>query len=264
LRRIESLGVGLGYREPYHSLLQRKDCIVRFIEVIPENFLFVRKEIEELAKRYPVVMHSVGLSVGGDLDINRLTRLIGFMKIVSSRWLSEHASFTRAGGLEIGHLTPLPYNDQAIKKILDNLEKIKSLIETPFLIENITYDFVWPNNPMSEAQFLSRIVEEANIGLLLDLENVYNNSVNFKFNPYSFLGDLPLERLGQIHLAGGRVLRGRRRDTHDNIVEEEVWKMLEWVRDRYRIPSASIEWDQNFPSEDVLLAQIERASEILR
>ena len=233
------------------------------MEVIPENFFFSRGTVKTLTERFPIVLHSVGLSLGSSLKINHVEQLKELIALSSAHWLSDHVSYTHVNGLEIGHLTPVPFTEEAALKIIENLRRVKDAVSCPVAIENITYQFRWPNNEMSEAQFLTTILEEADVGLLLDVENVYNNATNHRYDAVDFIDRLPLNRLFQIHLAGGRWKENRRLDTHDNIVEEEVWALLRHVRSRVMIPAVTLEWDRNLPPFDVILEQLSRARAIV-
>jgi uncharacterized protein (UPF0276 family) len=259
------LGVGLGYRLPLHDEIIKNADRIDFLEFISDQYLYASSEklgrLDALRERFPLIPHGVGLSVGtaGALDGDYLSRLASVAERVQAPWLSDHLSFTKVPETDVEQLTPLWFTDESLATVCRNLRQLKTVIDRPFLLENITYYFTLPENDMTEAQFLTRVLEETDTGLLLDVNNVWVNSVNHGFDPYEFLDAIPLERAVQIHLAGGRQVGDMIVDTHSTPVSEPVWELLDYVLDRAPIKAILLEWDQDWPEFEVLMQHLERA-----
>jgi uncharacterized protein (UPF0276 family) len=174
-------------------------------------------------------------------------------------WFSDHLAFTKVPGADIGQLTQLWFTQESLEVVCRNIRQVKALIGAPLLLENITYYFPLPNAEITEAQFITRALDETDCGMLLDVNNIHINSMNLDFDPFAFIESLPLERVVQIHLAGGARCGSMVVDTHSTAVREEVWDLLEFVLDRVSVKGIILEWDQDFPAFDVLTEHLERA-----
>jgi uncharacterized protein (UPF0276 family) len=163
-------------------------------------------------------------------------------------WYTDHLCFTRVPGYNLGQLTPLQFSEQSAELVVRNIRRVKERIACPLLLENIAYRFTVPGDDLSEAEFLSGVVEAADIGILLDLCNLYVNSANYGYDPYEFLERIPMDRVVQLHLAGGVKTNGLWSDTHSQPVPKEVFELMEWVLRRAPVRAALLERDSNFPS----------------
>jgi uncharacterized protein len=267
---IPFLGVGLSYRWELQPHLARGNPGVDWLEVTPEHFLPLTEDatrrLELLAKRFPIAGHSLELSVGSDgVDapgyregVDRIARL------TKSVWHGDHVCFTRVGGLPLRALTPVPRVEEALETCVRNIRRVQAELGRPFVVENIAWLFDDAQSTLDEADFLRRLVTEADCGLLLDLHNLYCNAVNRKFDPYRYLEKLPLERVVQIHLAGGTTMEGLRLDSHSECSPEEVWRLLESVAPRCPVRGVNFEMDSNFPPFERLVEELARARAILR
>jgi uncharacterized protein len=262
---LPRLGVGLGYRQPLHGDILANVDRIDFLEIISDQYLYVAPDrydrLRGLRERFPIVPHGVGLSIGtaGPLDTDYLDRLAGVVAACGAPWFSDHLSFTKVPDTDIEQLMPLWFTQESLDAVCRNLNQLKSRIDTPFLLENITYYFPIPDSEMTEAEFITRVVEETDTGLLLDLNNVWVNSVNHGFDPYEFLRSIPLHRTVQIHLAGGQVVDSLLIDTHSRPVQEPVWDLLSYVLARVPVKAILLEWDQDWPAFEQLLAHLDRA-----
>jgi len=263
------LGVGLSYRWGLNAFLARAPQGVDWLEITPEHFLPLtddaRARLAVLAKRFPLVGHSLELSVGSDAPepayraaVREVADAGGFT------WHGDHLCFTHARAMPIRALTPLPFTDEAVEAAVRNIREIQDMLGRPFVLENIAYYFGNPLSRMDEAEFLCRVLEGADCGLLLDLHNLHTNAVNHHFDPYRFLARLPLERVVQIHLAGGASVEGLWLDTHSNCSPDEVWALLEHVAPRCPVRGVNFEMDSNFPPFPRLVAELDHARGILR
>jgi uncharacterized protein (UPF0276 family) len=259
------LGVGLGYRLPLHDDIIANAHRIDFLEFISDQYLYASSEkldrLTALREHFPLLPHGVGLSVGtaGALDDDYLKRLSSVGDLVDAHWLSDHLSFTKVPDTDIEQLTPLWFTEESLATVVRNMRQLRTVIDRPFLLENITYYFTLPDNDMTEAQFITRALEATDSGLLLDINNVWVNSVNHKFDPYEFLDSIPLERTLQIHLAGGKQVKDMVVDTHSTPVSEPVWDMLDYVLDRAPVKAILLEWDQDWPEFEVLMQHLDRA-----
>jgi uncharacterized protein (UPF0276 family) len=163
----------------------------------------------------------------------------------------------------VEQLTPLWFTEESLDAVLKNLTAVKNVCPQPFLLENISYYFAMSDNDMTEAEFLTRTLEESDTGLLLDVNNVWINSVNLNFDPFEFLDSIPLDRTVQIHLAGGCQVEDIIVDTHNTAVVEPVWDLLSYVLDRTEVKAILLEWDQDWPEFSVLVDHLDRAREML-
>lgn len=155
---------------------------------------------------------------------------------------------TRAGRIDIGHLAPVPMTEEMLEIVCENIKRAKSAVAAPFIIENIAYTLRLPGAEMSESEFLTRVVERTDSGLLLDLMNLHANSRNHGYDPYEFLASIPIERVVQVHIIGGHYHHGVLIDSHSQRTPVEVWEMLEFVARRTEIKAVLIEWDEHGPA----------------
>jgi uncharacterized protein (UPF0276 family) len=263
---VERLGVGLGYRPQLRTAIEAHLSDVDFVEVISEG-CFQAAEAEHIAAlsdSIPVVCHGLHLSVGTaePLDRGYVGELRRMRRRVGPRWLSDHLSMSRAGPVNLGHLAPLDFSHDAVELVTAKIEQLSREVGT-FLLENITYYFALPGMEMTEAEFITAVLESADCGLLLDLNNLYMNARNHGYDPYAFLDSIPLDRVVEIHLAGGQRRGKLWIDTHGQPVTDEVWAYLAYVCARTEIAAVLLERDQNFPPFEELTAELRRARTIL-
>lgn len=271
MREPHALGVGLGYRQELKTTIMGASDRIDFLELLTDQYMDMppRKESEarELAVAFPLVLHGVDLSVGTDQPPNMdyVRKINQVASWANPEWISDHLCFTQVPGINLGQLTPLSFNDEAVAVAARNIRLVARELEQPFAVENISYYFSSPRSTMTEAEFLTRVVEEADCYILLDLTNVVNNAVNNSYDAEDFLNRIPLERVLQIHLAGGYWQDGVLLDTHSHPVPSDVLELLR--RSAPRMPglkAVMIERDQNFPPGDELLLELDHVRELLR
>jgi uncharacterized protein (UPF0276 family) len=176
---------------------------------------------------------------------------------VGAPLVSEHLAFVRAGGLASGHLLALPRTPEALAVVVANVRAARDALPVPLALENVSCLFEWPDARMSEAEFLARVLEEADVGLLLDVANLHANARNHRFDPLAFLDRVPLHRLAYVHVGGGREHGGIYRDTHAAAVVPEVLALLAEVCRRTPVPGVLLERDDDFPDEAALGAELD-------
>lgn len=268
------LGAGIGYRRAYREALLGPTPGPDVLEVMPEHFYARPDELAALAERYPLVFHAVGLSIGTAVDDPRgdeltraqLPRLRALIRAAEPLFLSEHLAFTRSpSGIDLGHLCPLPCNEESFALVAERIRVWQDALEVPIALENIAHPFVWPGDTMSEATFFQRLVDETQCGLHLDVTNLLYDARNFRRAPESLLMEYPIESAWALHLAGG-IHSARDRfwlDTHDQPVDEEAFGLLPRLRGVSPLRVAIVERDRRLPALPELLAEARRAADLL-
>ncbi len=270
LRDLPTLGVGLGFREPFRSDLFLARDRVDFLEITADHYLDASPEKERelalLADHFTLIPHGLNLSLGGaeGLDPAYLAKLAVLVHRLNPPWWSEHVAFTRAGGIDIGHLAPVPFSNEALDVLGSNIAEAREQIDIPLIVENITYTIALPGAEMGEADFLARLTDRAGCGLLLDVTNLHINAVNHGFDPLEVLDRLPLDRVVQLHFAGGEWHGGRLVDSHARPAPPEVWELLEEVVARAPVKGIILERDDDLPAFGELLDELDRARAIMK
>jgi len=267
-KSLPVLGIGLGLRrELAESTFENRDKI-DWLEIVPENYMdlggMARERLETALEAFPLVTHGVNLSVGSVDDLNQdyLKSLKRLLDKIKAPWFSDHLCFTSVGGKYLHDLLPLPCSKEAVKHVVDRIKIVQSYIERPFLVENISYYMSMPGSHMAEVDFLAEILEKADCGLLLDVNNVYVNSINHNFDPYKYLDKLPLSRTVQIHVAGHTHGEEMIIDTHGNPVIEPVFELLDYVLGETTVNAVMLERDQNYPQFSDILAELDQMRSI--
>ncbi len=266
---LKPLGAGIGLRRDFYEQLPSTSRALDWVEIVPENFLTVggrsQRALAACRERWTVLPHGVGLNVGGaePLDEDYLTRLTALVKRVDSPFFSDHLCYSRLGGRYLHDLLPLPFSEAAVEHVVPRVREVMARVERPFLLENPSYYARMPGGTLEEATFLRRVVEEADCGLLLDVNNVYVNAQNHGYDSRAFVDALPLERVVQVHLAGHTRMPDVIIDTHGEAVCDDVWSLYRYVLARTGAVSTLIEWDQDIPSMDAVLDEADRARALL-
>lgn len=270
LRAASRLGVGLGYRPEIARDILRRCEEIEVVEILADRVLRGGKrdwdEIRDLSKIITVIPHGVNLSIGSVdclQDAGYLKALERLCRRGRFPYYSDHFALTKVSGRDLGHLTPLWRTREQLEVVVRNVVAIQERLDRPLVLETITVPFEIPGGQLSWSDFFNAAVERTGCGLLLDLTNVFINGANHGFEPASFLEDLDLDAVIQIHLAGG-VRRGRRWiDSHSAPVQEEVWKLFAAFAPRCpNLKAVIIERDSGFADWSALLAEVRRAKRI--
>jgi uncharacterized protein len=270
-KNLPYLGVGLGCRDALlPDILTHRESI-DWLELVPENYmgrqgLHLEKLEWLLEADFPLVSHGVSLSIGSapmagelhGLDPVYLNELEAFLHKIEAPWFSDHLSFSRVNGQYLNELLALPHTQEAADIVVRNIHVLQQHIQQPFLLENISYYLRPYAQDMSEAQWITTIVEAADCGLMLDINNVYVNSKNLNQDPIAFLDQLPLERVVQVHIAGHFKQEDFIIDTHGAPVCEEVYALFEALMERCEPLAVLLERDNDFPPFQDLLAELEQ------
>jgi uncharacterized protein (UPF0276 family) len=265
MKDLPKLGVGLGFREQMRSEIFLNRDHIDFLEITSDHYLDAiggkREELDVLQQHFTLIPHSLDLSLGSaeGIDDRYLDKLAGLVDRVRPPWFSDHICFTRSGGISIGHLAPLPFTREALDTLIRNIGYVKKRMDVPLVLENITYNVRMPSAEMSEGEFIRRVLEETDSGMLLDVTNLYINSVNLGFDWRDFLEELPLERVVQLHFVGSRNVSGRLIDAHADPTGVEIWNVFREVCVRCDIKGAILERDENYPGFAEILNELETA-----
>ncbi|PWK03922.1 DUF692 domain-containing protein [Tumebacillus permanentifrigoris] len=256
-------GVGIGYRSQFTNtpelLLQHVD----FLEYNQRpNLEAVQADLGPFLGKLPVVIHSINLSLGSveppaEQRVEALKRTADF---VNASWVSEHLSYSRVGDIEIENFIALPYTDEAIEVASKHILDLQNFLGRPMIMENVTHHITWPVKQYSEAEFIKRVMLSADCGLLLDVTNLYLNSVVHKYDPIEYLKTIPRDRVVQLHLAGHTETDGELVDSHVGGIDPKVMELTEWVMDNTSCDAMIIERDNQLETfndvlEDVALCR---------
>ena len=216
------------------------------------------------AERWPLVSHSVSLSLGGPdpLDPALLTGIEALRRQVDFAWWSDHLCYSSAHGVQFLDLLSLPAHEEAIEHTARRIREAQARVDAPLLVENISYYAHMPGSVLDDAAFTRAVVERADCGLLLDVNNVYVNSLNHGFDPRACIDVMPLERVRQLHLAGHSRVEELVIDTHTGPIVDEVWALHRYtLRRAGRLIPTLVEWDLEIPPLDEVLDEVDRARE---
>lgn len=264
-------GAGLGMRRTQMGpLLSLEPGSIDFMEVAPENWIGVGgrfgRQFRELAQRQPVVLHGLSLDIGGPdpIDIALVQSVKALMAEIEAPLYSEHLSYCAAGG-HLYDLLPIPFTEEAVRHVAARVRQVQDIIGQPLVLENASY-YAQPHRDLGEAEFICAVLEESGCDLLLDVNNIYVNSINHCYDPIEFLDSLPLERTRYIHVAGHYdEADDLKVDTHGADVIDPVWSLLAQAYRRLGPVPTLLERDFNLPPLAKLLeevAQVARLQEV--
>ncbi|MFC3384123.1 DUF692 domain-containing protein [Couchioplanes azureus] len=259
---MPAYGVGIGWRPEISGYVAALPGL-RFTEVVAES-LHAHAELprglaELRARGVSVVPHGVKLSLGGaePVDPARVGHLAAVARRLDAPLVSEHIAFVRAGGVEAGHLLPVPRSREAVDAVVANVRRTREELDVPLALEPIAALFDWPDDELDEGAFLTEILERTDALLLLDVANVYANARNRGTDPAALLDRLPLDRIAYCHVAGGSAHDGVYHDTHTDAVPREVLDLVAELCRRHRPPALMLERDGAYPPAAELSAELD-------
>ncbi len=264
---VPDLGVGAGLRVPHYGYVLREEPAMGFFEVISENFFGggkPRYHLERFCERYPMILHGVALSIGAPEEPDRdyLKKLKELVRLVKPAWVSDHFCWSGAGGAHLHDLLPLPFNEEAVRRVAERARMVQDYLEVPFGLENTSSYLTFKGSTMTEWQFVSEVVERADCGLMFDVNNVYVSAYNHGFDPLDFLRGVPHERILQIHIAGHTNFGTHIIDTHIGPLIDPV---LDLYRETIRLAgpiSTLLEWDDRIPEFPRLAEEVRRVTAV--
>lgn len=273
LPRPVPVAAGIGLREPHREAFVAAGCPIPWVEIHPENYLVPGGPrlagILRVRRDMAVSCHGVGLSLGsaGGLDPDHLMRLRALYDRLEPGLISEHLSWSVTDATYLNDLLPLPYTEDSLDRVRRNIDHAQDAFGRRILVENPAACLAFADSVIPEAEFLAELAARTGCGLLLDVNNLYVSSANLGFDPSAWLDAIPAEAVGELHLAGhARMTLGGEElliDDHGSAVGEPVMALCAEVLDRIGPRPVLIEWDNDLPPLDGLLAEAGRAQRLL-
>ena len=258
-------GVGIGLRAPHLDSIRRQRPAVPWFELLADNHFAdggpTVTMVDAIREDYPLTMHCVGMNLGGvePLNTDYLRRVRRLMHRCEPAQVSDHVCFTAAGGVDHHDLLPLPYTEESLHHLAGRISQVQDFLQCPILVENASAYLRYRHSTISEPEFLGALADEADCGLLLDINNIYVNQVNLGYPGDQFLRTLPMERVAEVHLAGFEDRGGFLVDAHNNRVADPVWTLFEQLQTLKPDLPTLIEWDNDLPDLAVLLDEADKA-----
>jgi uncharacterized protein (UPF0276 family) len=249
-------GVGIGLRIPHYRHIFEKKPVVDWFEIISENFMVdggrPLHTLDQILERYRVVQHGVSMYFGSAEPLNRehLRRLKTLVKRTGTPWLTDHLCWGSVDGRYSHDLLPMPYTFEAARRTAQKIREARDFLEVPICVENVSSYAEYHVSQMTEWEFLNEVVEDADCGILLDVNNIYVSSRNHNFDPLDYLNSVSAERVAQIHIAGHSTYEKYILDTHDHPVIDPVWRIYAKAIECIGPTATLLEWDDQIPSFD--------------
>jgi len=265
-------GAGLGLRrEKLNEMLEAmhtdKLSPTSFMEVAPENWINVGgsfgKKFRQFTEKYDFICHGLSLSIGSPAPLDeKFVKDIGaFMKIHGIKYYSEHLTYCSDDG-HLYDLLPIPFTEEAVHYVAERIRRVQDILQQEISMENASYYTPAPGQEMQEIEFINAVLDEANCGLLIDINNIYVNSVNHLYDPIEFLKQLPAKRIRYAHIAGHfNEAEDLIVDTHGSDVIEPVWDILESAYQHFGVFPTLLERDFNIPALPELLTEVTRIAQ---
>ena len=262
--------IGIGYRKDFSdAFLESSILKPDFIEVAPENWMeiggFWKQQLKKAVERYPLFCHGLSLSVGSPegIDIGFVKKVKQFLEDFQVSVYSEHLTFSKVDNAHLYDLLPIPFTQDAINRVVENIKQVQDLLGRRLILENGSYYTVLKAE-MSEEDFINEIVKRSDCELLLDVNNVYVNAFNHRYNAKNFISKMPLDRVKYIHMAGHlKVNENLIIDTHGSKIIDPVYELIEFtMRKLKRDIPVLLERDFNIPELSILQAEIDALRKI--
>ncbi len=266
---LPDLGVGLGLRTVHYAHIAETQPEVDWFEILSDNYMQTGGRplewLDAIADRYPVAMHGVSLSIGSTDPLNRayLTELRALRDRCRARWVSDHLCWTGVGGKNTHDLLPMPYTEEALHHVTARVRAVQDFLGAPLALENPSTYVEFSDGEMPEWEFLARLADSADCGILLDVNNVYVSAYNHGFDPHEYLAAIPFDRVVQFHVAGHTNHGTHIVDSHIGPVIDDVWRLLGESWRKAGGASVLLEWDAEIPSFEATHAEALRAKEFV-
>lgn len=268
-------GPGVGFKPQHFNDIIEHPGVVEWLEVHAENYMGdggrPHAQLRHLADLYPISVHGVGLSIGGEdpPDSEHLARLKHLMDWLRPAQFSEHLAWSTHDDVFLNDLLPLPYTDATLARTVDHIDEAQTTLGRRILLENPSSYIAFESSKMAETEFLCALVERTGCGLLLDINNVFVSAANLGHDPKAYIDALPLKSVEEIHLAGhendhSKHDRAVLIDSHNCPVAEPVWALFEHVVSQCGPKPSLIEWDKDVPDWPVLDAEVSRVANVLK
>ena len=276
VREVSDVGIlaGTSFKHQHLSAILADGLTRGFFEVHAENYMGAggppHRALSAIRENYSLSIHGVCMSIGGPgaLDRKHLERFRDLVARYEPALVSEHLAWSSHGGTFFNDLLPLPYTEETLRHVCEHITQVQEAIKRPILLENPSTYVAFASSTMSETDFIRAVAGHTGCGLLLDLNNVFVSAINHGFSPETYLAEFPLERIGEMHLAGHDEQVDDENallliDSHDRAVAEPVWDLYRSVVSRIGARPTLIEWDSDLPDWSVLRAQALAARRIM-
>ena len=270
--KLERAGIGL--RLPHIAEVVATRPQVGWLEIHPENFLanpHATELLMELAREYPISVHTVGISIGssGGIDRHHLKRLCSLVERINPVFVSGHLAWSSQGDKYLNDLLPLPFNQETLQLVSCNLRQVQEALGRSYMVENPSSYVGFRTSTMSETEFLCELVKQTGCRLLCDVSNVYLSAHNMGYDAHEYIDSLPADAIDELHLGGftpeedeGNSGAELWVDTHAAQLTEPAWELYAYAVRRFGMKATLLEWDANIPPLATLLSQASRADEI--
>jgi len=261
-----NLGIGIGLRVPHYDHILNRKPVVGWFEIISENYMIDGGRplhiLDQILDQYQIVQHGVSMYFGSAEPLNRehLKKLKTLVRRTKTPWLSDHLCWGSVDGTYSHDLLPMPYTFEAARLTAQKIKEARDFLEVPIAVENVSSYAEFHVSEMSEWEFLNEVVEQADCGILLDVNNIYVSSQNHSFDPVTYLESVPIERVAQIHIAGHSKYEKYILDTHDHSVIDPVWKLYARAIELAGATPTLLEWDDHIPSFEEVHAEALKAN----
>ncbi len=261
--------VGLGLRSTHIEQVLQQRPVVSWFEVLMDNHMaqggLVPAQLAAVCEHYPISLHCIGISLGGvdPLNMEYLSTLKWMIKEYQPVQVSDHLCFTQYGKHQFNDLLPIPFTMESFHHISSRIQQVQDYLGIKILVENVSSYLQFEASEMNEAEFLSELVSETGCGILLDINNAYVNEFNHGCSAQSFIDTLPIDSVGEVHLAGYEDKTKYLIDAHNNRVSDTVWILFEYYLQNAKGAPVLIEWDNDIPEFSVLLDEANKAKRII-
>jgi len=261
--------VGLGLRSVHIEQIIQQQPAVPWFEILLDNHTaqggLIPRQLAAVRHYYPLSFHCVGMSVGGvnALDRQYLATIKRMISDYQPIQISDHLCFTQYGKHHFNDLLPIPYTSESLQHVSERVDQVQNYLGRRILLENVSMYLQFESSEMNEAAFLSALVKHTGCGILLDINNAYVNEFNHGYSAKEFIDSIPLEQVAEVHLAGFEDKKEYLIDAHNNRVSESVWSLFDYYLQHGHNAPVLIEWDNDIPTFDVLLDEMEKAKKLI-
>jgi hypothetical protein len=268
----ETAGIGLRLQHLQGVAATRPPAA--WLEIHPENFLanpHARELLEDIARHYPISVHSVGVSVGSVAGVDRahLKRVRGLIERLDPILVSGHLAWSTHEGDYLNDLLPLPYTAEAVRVLADHINEVQDVLGRPYHLENPSNYLGFAQSTMTETAFLAELAAKTGCRLLCDVSNIHVSAQNLGYDAYRYIDEFPAEAVGEMHL-GGFVVEDEEApaagkvwiDTHSRPIDDNAWELYAYALQRFGWRPTLIEWDNELPDIATLTAEAQRADRV--
>ena len=263
------MGCGVGLRSEHFDAFLHNTVHVDWVEAISENFMIkggrALSVLDAVRRERPVTLHGVALCIGSQDPISPayIKGLQDLIARIEPAYVSDHLSWGSMYGAYVHDLLPLPMTEKSLRHVIDRVQQVQDMIGRPLVLENVSSYIRYSASDIPEWEFVAAVARGADCGILLDVNNVYVNAINHGFDAKAYIDAMPIDRVVQVHMAGHTDCGTHLLDTHKGPIPDSVWALYRSTVARFGAVSTLIEWDQDVPEIDILLAEAAQAQAIM-